>query len=375
MDKWESFRAQFPVCDEYVYLNHAAVSPLPLAAKLKMDQYLKERTEHGAANYPDVIWQLLINGRKLGAQLLHTNPDQIFFVRSTSQGLGVAATGIPFAAGDNLVLVEKEFPANLRPWMPLKRRGVDLRMVPQKEGRVLIEDLAAAIDDRTRAVSLSFVQFLSGFRADCAAVGELCRKHDALFVVDAIQGIGAFDLDVEACKVDFISACSHKWLLGPEGAGLGYASPRALERIVPALEGWLAVENPFDFFDLEQPLKSTAARYEEGAYNSVGLAGMLGSLELLLSIGIDQLSERIIGLSDYVVEGLQERGWQVHSPRETKAEKSGIVLASKEGVDSEELGKKLKAEKIELSLRAGALRIAPHGYNTTQDLDRLLAVL
>jgi len=185
MDKWESFRGQFPVCDQYVYLNHAAVSPLPLAAKQKMDQYLKERTEHGAAHYPDVIWEMLTNGRKLGAQLLNTNPEHIFFVRSTSQGLGIAATGIPFEAGDNLVLVEKEFPANLRPWMPLKRRGVDLRLVPQKEGRVLIDDLAAAMDDRTRAVSLSFVQFLSGFRADCASVGELCRKHDALFVVDA----------------------------------------------------------------------------------------------------------------------------------------------------------------------------------------------
>jgi cysteine desulfurase/selenocysteine lyase len=374
-ERWESLRAQFPVVERLAYFDHAAVSPLPLRASEHIGRYLDELTRYGASNYPGEPFATLSRARALGAQLIGTRPEQVFIVRSTTQGLGIAATGLPVRPGDNVVLVEREFPANIRPWLPLRRRGVEVRFVPQRRGRVLLDDLAARVDDRTRAVSVSHVQFLSGFRIDVGAVAEICRRHDALFVLDAIQGLGAFPLDVEAQGVDFLAADAHKWLLGPEGVGLGYAAPRAVERIEPALEGWLAVRDPFDFFDVEQPLKETAERYEEGAYNLAGIHGMVGSLELILEAGVGAIMERVLQLTDIVVDRLAARGWELLSPREVPAERSGIVLAAHAGVDFTTLRGRLRERGIVVSVRGGAMRVAPHAYNTAAEIDRLLAEL
>ena len=375
-DPLKELRDQFEVTDHHIYLNHAAVSPLPRRCRELMTGYLDELGRHGAAHYPDPILGPLARVRRLGARLLGgADPEHVFIVRSTTQGLSLAATGIPVKEGDNVVLVEREFPANLRPWLPLRSKGVEVRLVPQRGGRVLLDDLAAAADDRTVALSVSFVQFLSGFRLDPAPVAELCRRHDALFVLDAIQGLGAFPLDVEAAGVDLLSADAHKWMLGPEGVGLGYASARALERIQPAVEGWLAVERPFDFFDLDQPLKAGGGRFEEGAYNVAGVNGFRGCLELILEAGVDTISEQILGLTDRLAEGLKGLGWSVLSPRETRGGCSGIVLTTREGIDFETLPEKLDQRGIVASARGGALRLSPHGYNTVEEIERVLEVL
>lgn len=373
-----AMRAELAVTAGYAYLNHAAVSPLPCRSRRRIEEYLDELTRHGAARYPGSVFATLERVRALGATLLATRPEQVFIVRSTTQGIGIAATGIPFAEGENVVLVEREFPANLRPWLPLRRRGVEVRLVPQREGRVLLEDLEGAVDARTRALSVSFVQFLSGFRIELGAVAERLRRRspDALLVVDAIQGLGVFPVEVEACGVDFLSADAHKWLLGPEGVGLGYASARALERIEPALEGWLAVEDPFDFFDLAQPLKASAARFEEGAYNLAGLHGLLGSLELLAEVGQRAVEARVLALGDHLCARLVEIGWRVRSPRATVGERSGIVLADREApLALGRLRDRLREARVEVSIRDGAVRASPHAYNTEEDLERLITLL
>ena len=375
MDPWSILRQQFPVTGQLIYLNHAAVSPLPLRSKDLMARYLDELTHRGATGYPGFAFGILERARRLAAHLIGTRPDRIFVVRSTTQGLGVVATGLRVREGDNIVLVQREFPANVRPWLPLRRRGVEVRLVPQQDGRVLLDRLARAVDARTAAVSVSFVQFLSGFRIDVGAVAQLCREHDALCVIDAIQGLGVFPLDVEALGVDFLAADAHKWLLGPEGVGIGYVSPRAQQRIEQALEGWFSLEEPFDFFNVEQPLKQSAARYEEGAYNVAGLHGMVGSLELLLEAGPDELARRILLLTDRLCEGLRSIGWSVLSPRETEAEKSGIVLCTRAGEDFGTLRQRLEQAGIAVSIRDGKLRIAPHGYNTPEEIDRVVEVL
>jgi len=375
VDRWETLRQQFPVVEELAYLDHAAVAPLPLRARERMEQYLDELVRRGAFSYPGGPFATLAQARAAGARLLGTRPEHVFIVRSTTQGLGIAATGIPVRPGDNIVLVDREFPANIRPWLPLRRRGVEVRFVPQRQGRVLLDDLAERVDDRTRAVSVSFVQFLSGFRIDVGAVAEICRRRDALFVLDAIQGLGVFPVDVESSGVDFLAADAHKWLLGPEGVGLGYAAPRALERIEPALEGWLSVRDPFDFFDVEQPLKPTADRFEEGAYNLAGIHGMLGSLELILDAGVEAIGRRVLELTDALAERLVSRGWQILSPRAVEGERSGIVLATRDGVDFSALRRRLREQGIVVSMRGGGMRVAPHAYNTIEEIERLLAAL
>lgn len=375
MDRWQAMRQLFPVTEQLVYLDHAAVAPLPRPCREGFETYLDELSRNGVLRYPDVPLNALARSRELGATLLGTDPERIFVVRSTTQGIGLVASGFPFVEGDNVVLVEREFPANIRPWLPLRRRGVDVRLVPQRDGRVLLDELEAAVDARTRVLSISFVQFLSGFRVDLGAVAEICRRNGALFVVDAIQGLGAMPLDVEVSGVDFLSADAHKWMLGPEGVGLGYCSPRALDIIEPAVEGWLSVQTPFDLFDMEQPLRDTPARFEEGAYNTAGIHGMNGSLELLLEQGVDAMSARILGLTDGLCEQLSSAGWTVLSPRQTEGEKSGIVLATREGVDFETLELRLAAAGVVVSVRGGALRVAPHAYNHEGDLERLVAEL
>jgi len=164
-------------------------------------------------------------------------------------------------------------------------------------------------------------------------------------------------------------------MLGPEGVGLGYASSRALDRIDQSLEGWFSVRDPFDFFDLEQPLRDTAARYEDGAYNVAGLHGMVGSLELLLGVGVVNISRRILELTDHLAQGLQRKEWLVHSPRDVEHERSGIVLTGREGIDVPALRQRLAERKVVVSVRGGALRIAPHAYNTVEEIDTLLEIL
>ncbi len=378
MSQWARVRSEFEVVERLRYFNHAGVSPLPRCCAAGMQQYIGRLSRHGAVHHIAAVTALLADCREAGAALLETRPERVFFVRSTTQGLGVVATGLDLGPGDNVVLVQHEFPANLRPWLPLRRRGVEVRMVPQREGRVLPADLAAATDANTAVISISFVQFLSGFRADLAAVAELARANDALCVVDAIQGLGAFPLPVESLGVDFVSADAHKWMLGPEGVGLGYCSERAQERIVPALQGWLAVERPFDFFDLDQPLKRSAARFEEGAYNLAGLRGMLASLRLLLSVGAGKAGKRILELTDHLCAGLARIGWVVCSPRDHDAEKSGVVLCeppAAAGLDPAALVAGLQSEGCVVAQRGSGLRVSPHIYNTRQELDELLELL
>ncbi len=375
MTDWQSLRRQFPVAEQHIYMNHAAVAPLPQPCVEGMQAYLHELASHGAASYPAPIANVLSDLRALGAQLLGTTPSQVFVVRSTTQGLGLCVTGLPWKPGDNVVLADQEFPANVRPWMPLARKGVEVRRVPQRQGRIDLQDLRERVDGRTRVVSLSFVQFLSGFRLDLEAVASLCKQHDALFVVDGIQGVGVFPIDVEKQGVDFLSADGHKWMLGPEGVGLGYASPRALDRMAPAVEGWLSVERPFDFFDLEQPLKKTAARFEEGAHNVAGLYGLVGSLRLLRTYGTDAVAHRVLELTDLLTDGLRVRGWDVLSPRDCPGEKSGIVLCKRPGMSPDRLERRLSEARVVASIRGGALRLSPHAYNTPYEVSEVLEVL
>ncbi len=374
-DRWQALRAEFPSAERWTYLAHAAVSPLPLRCQQGMQAYLDELVAHGGVHYPQVPLAAARRARQLGAQLMGCPLEGVFFVTSTSQGVGVAATGISCGPGDNVVLVDREFPSNLRPWLHLRKRGVELRFVPQRDSRVLADDLAAAVDHRTAAVSVSFVQFLSGFRLDLAPVAEICRRHDALFVLDAIQGLGVFPVQAQAMGVDLLAADAHKWLLGPEGVGLGYASPRAMERLEPVVQGWLSVRRPFDVFALDQPLMPDARRFQPGSPNQAGIHGMAGSLELLAEIGPEVMAQRLILLTDHLAEGLQQAGWSVLSPRVHDGEKSGIILCTHPAVDFATLSAWLEEHGVVSSVRGGALRLSPHGYTTIDELDRVVALL
>jgi selenocysteine lyase/cysteine desulfurase len=234
-------RALFPITQRAIYLNHAAVSPLPVPTIAAIESHLKDVQDNGSLNYQN--WIAVKNqARGLLADLLGARPDQIAFMRNTSDSLSTVANGLRWQRGDNIVTFKREFPANIYPWLRLQTEfGVEVRMCAEREGRVEFDELANMVNSRTRVIAISHVQYASGFRSNLERLGRLAREHDALLVVDVIQSLGVLPLNVEAELIDVAAGASHKWLLAPEGVGYLYLSDRARERIVPTLVGWVSV--------------------------------------------------------------------------------------------------------------------------------------
>jgi selenocysteine lyase/cysteine desulfurase len=241
----ESYRKEFPITKNYIYLDHSGVAPASLRVKNAIERFLAESAEGGAFHYPK--WAQRVNEiRSACARLINAAPDEIAFVKSTSHGLSIVAEGFDWKPGDNVLIYEKEFPSNIYPWLNLKRKGVEVRAIPSREDSLEFRDIERLIDPRTRLLSISSVQFANGFRIDLKRVGELCEQKSVLLCVDAIQSLGVIPMDVEAFHIDFLSADAHKWLLGPEGIGIFYCRRGLAERLSPPLIGWRCVQNELD---------------------------------------------------------------------------------------------------------------------------------
>ncbi len=248
----DQLRALFPITERAIYLNHAAVSPPPIPTIEAVQSQLRDVAENGSLNYRSWI-AVKEQARKLAAEMIGARPEQIAFMRNTSDGLSTVANGLRWSPGDNLVTFRKEFPSNIYPWLRLRDAfGVEVRMCEERDGRIDLDELISLIDSKTRVVAISQVQYASGFRADLERIGRAARAHDALLVVDVIQAMGVIPTDVEAELIDVAAGAGHKWLLTPEGVGLLYLSDRARERLEPTLVGWISVPNPEDYDNFEQ---------------------------------------------------------------------------------------------------------------------------
>jgi cysteine desulfurase/selenocysteine lyase len=370
---WTRFRTEFPVTQRWAYFDHAAVAPLSGPAQRALVAWAADLTDNGDIHDSD--WRRRVEEvRRLAGWLLNCDPLDLAFVKNTSEGIGIVAEGLPWQPGDNVVVAADEYPANIYPWMNLARRGVELRRVPSREnGRIALDDLRAALDGRTRLLSLSHVEFATGFRNDLDAVGALCREHGILFFVDAIQGLGVLPLDLSRTPIDFLAADGHKWLLAPEGAGLFYIRRELVERLHPIGVGWHSVVGAMDFSRIDFRLKPHAGRWESGTLNMGGIMALGASLELLLDAGIDAIAARVLELTDYLCAQAAVAGLSVFSSRRP-AERSGIVSLSVPG-DLGILVRRCRDAGIVINQRGGRLRIAPHAYNTPEEVDRLIATL
>jgi cysteine desulfurase/selenocysteine lyase len=368
---WEEFRRQIPAANEWAYFDHAAVAPIPNAAAEAMIRWAREAAEFGGAQW--LKWKGARESlRASAARLVGAEIDEIALVRSTTEGINLVAEGFPWQPGDNVVTLADEFPSNLYPWMNQARRGVETRRVETDDGRVDLNRLAEACDGRTRIVSISWIGYASGWRNDLDAVAEIAHRCGALFFLDAIQGLGAFPLDARHTPIDFLAADGHKWLLGPEGAGLFYIRREHLERIHPIGVGWNSVAQASDFSHIELKFKDSAARFEGGSSNMVGFAGLGASLELLMSLDIAAVGERILEITDLACRRLVEEGATIASHRDDRDRSSGIVLFAWPGRDPQSVRRQLLDRKILLSCRAGKLRISPHAYCNESDIERLV---
>jgi len=371
-ERFEHYRREFPVTEKYVYLDHAGVAPLSLRVKTAIELFLKEATEGGAFHYPKWAEQVAAT-RQACARLINAAPDEIAFVKSTSHGLSLVANGLDWKPGDNVLVYEKEFPSNLYPWLNLKTRGVEVRTIPSRDNRILIEDIEKLIDARTRLLAISSVQFVNGFRVDLKRLGEICRENKVLLCVDAIQSLGLLPMDVKEFNIDFLSADAHKWLLGPEGIGIFYCRKDLAEKLAPPLLGWKSVRNEFAFEHTNLVLKTDALRFEEGSQNLMGILGLGAAIELLAEAGIEKIENNVLCLGDVIIREAEARGFVVLTPKDRAARGGNITFCG--SFDPAKVRDTLRGRGILVNVRGGGLRVSPHFYNNETDINKLFAAI
>jgi cysteine desulfurase/selenocysteine lyase len=363
---WEAFRDQFPVTEKLVYLNHAGVAPLSKAAADAMKHLAEDAWRFGSYHYDQ--WLETYEGVRTGAaRLIGAGRDEIAIVKNTSEGIATVAMGLDWRPGDKVVGFLEEFPANFFPWKRLESKGIRVEWLSIADP---LEKVEAACRG-ARLLTVSFVQYLSGCRSDLATLGEICRRQGCLFLVDAIQGLGAFPLDVRKARIHALAADGHKWLLGPEGCGILYIQKDLQDAVEPVEFGWTNVLHYNDYASRDMTLRPDAGRYECGTLNTIGCYGLRAAIEFLLSIGVERIAREVQARGDQVTEGVTAKGYQVLGNR-TPANGAGIVSFRKQGVDSRAVVSRLRDQGIIAAPRQGWIRASPHFYISPQDIGKLL---
>jgi len=365
----ERYADEFPVRQHLIYLNHAAVAPLCKPAADAMRGLLDDAGQYGSLHYDQ--WEAAYDGvRAAAARLIGAAPAEIALVKNTSEGISTIATGLDWRSGDRIVGFREEFPSNLYPWKLLADRGVAVDWLSVTDSLDRIDEACRG----ARLLAISFVQFLTGYRAPINEIGEICRRHNCFYFVDAIQGLGAFPLDVRKAHIDALAADGHKWLLASEGCGILYLNSERLSEVKPVEFGWTNVAGYNDYASRDMSLRSDAGRYECGTLNTVGCFGLRASLEFLLEVGVERIAPAVQNLGDRIAGGVQAKGYELIGPR-TPATGAGIVTFRKPGTNEREIVRRLKSEKITAAPRAGWVRTSPHFYITESDIDKMIEVL
>ncbi len=376
----EAFRREsFPACRDRIFMAHAAVTAIPQVAISAMDEF-NRASSTGELDYSKVLLKDMDEVRVSAARLIQSSPDEIALLGPTSLGLSLVANGISWNEGDEIITYLDDYPANVYPWKFLERKGVKVvYLQPSETGAITPELVEAAMTPKTRLLALASNNFLTGFRLDTEANGVLACKHGALFCLDAIQTCGAFE--TLAKDVDFMSADSHKWMLGPMTAGVVYVDENRFEELEPSLLGAWNVKSPNFIAQDAVEFEPGGRRYEPGVLNSQGLVGMKASLDMLNGIGISTVESRLLELKAAICEGLESMNFKVVGPQ-TGINASGITSftdpANPKGIEA--LYPALLEKDIVLSFRhdrAGVpyLRFSPHFYNTHAEIKAVMEAI
>jgi len=374
---WAQFRDQMPITKKWAYFDNGAVAPLSAPARDAMSDWARTAADDG-----DTIWLEWLGGaertRQAAASLLNATTGEIALVPNTTAGISLVAEGFRWNEGDNVVIPANEFPSNAYPWLNLSSRGVETRRVSSDGAAVSLDRLAEACDERTRILAVSWVGYATGWRIDVSELVRMAHDRGVLVMLDAIQGLGLFPLDVRQTGVDFVAADGHKWMLGPEGAGILYLRQEHLANLRPLCVGWNSVVHAGDYSKIELRLRDAASRYEGGSNNMAGLLGLGASLELLASLGLSAdaspLAQRVAQITELACDRLETIGARIVSSRDEE-HRSGIVAFDLPGRDLAAERKCCLEAGVVLSCRGGNLRISPHAYVNEEDVDRLIEVL
>jgi len=369
-------RSKFPVARDKIFLAHAGVCPLPSRVAEAVAECARQGT---LGDQEAFVLHRLNDARKLGAQLLNCQPEEVALVGPTSLALSFVAAGLNFRKHDNILIYHDDYPSNVYPWMALAERSVEVRLLNTRGlGVIRPQDVMGQVDENTRLVALASCHFVSGYRIEIQAIGKFLRDRGILFCLDAIQTLGAFPTTVE--HVDFLAADAHKWLLGPCGAGLLYVRREIQEKLNPPVYGWHNVRCPNFVAQEHIVFRSGAAKYEAGTHNLLGLAGLIAAMELTLETGVENIAAELLRKRAWLVPALQAKGFTVLNAEAKKENASGIISFHQPGKDLAPLHQKLADAGVVASLRTDRqgqnyLRFSPHFYNTDAELQRTLELL
>jgi selenocysteine lyase/cysteine desulfurase len=364
-----SFRSLFPVTKNLVYFNHAAVGPLSTRAAEAMEGHARDQRDFGALHWRD--WYAEHRAvRESAAKLIGAKPEEIAIIKNTSEGLSFIAGGMRWKEGDNVVTTALEFPSNWTPWKRLEARGVECRVAETSA----VEHIEPLLDARTRLVTVSSVAFHNGFTADLEVLGDLCASRNVRFCVDAIQSVGVLPTDVRAARIDFLAADGHKWICGPEGAGILYVAQERLDELDPIEDGWTNIDRQGKFILSPIGLQPDARRFEAGSLNTNGIYGLRTAIDLLLEIGIHTIADSALRIATRLANELDRIGWRVDAQHPVR---STIIGAIPPNVEKSLLWwhRKIEEQGIVSAPREGLLRFSPHFYNDDAEVDRVIDAL
>lgn len=365
--KW---RDEFPFClKENYYLNHAAISPLPARTIKAVEKSLSNRTDAPVESF-EKDDEAIEQTRSLAARLINApSPDDITFISNTTHGLNIIANGFPFEKGDEILLHPMEFPTNVYPWLNLKDQGVNVRFMADENGTVSIENLLKHLSPKTKMVALSMVQFISGYLADIKEICRICHGRGIYVVVDGIQAAGCVPIDVQESGVDALCAGGHKWLMSPQGTGFLYMTPEFRDMLTLAQAGWLSVEEPWDFFNRNQKIKTCGRKFENGMPNVPGLYGLGASLSLILEAGPAGMFKHISSLGDILAEGLTRHGFTLYTDISNECRSGITTFRLPDRINPDAFLNRLFSVNVFISVRDGYIRFSPHFYNTVSDIE------
>ena len=366
---------EFPLTDELIYLNHAAVAPWPKRTSAAVIKFAEQNTRYGSHFYLDWLNKETELRVQLQALLNAPSSDDIALVKNTSEALSFVAYGLEWQSGDNIVSSNEEFPSNRLPWESLASQGVEFRQADLHGADSPEDALFALVDSNTRLLTISSIQFASGLRMDLEKIGAFCKQRGILFCIDAIQSIGAVRFDVQACQADFVMADGHKWMFGPEGLGVFYTTPEARDKLRLTQFGWHMMKDTHNYENQPWEAHPSARRFECGSPNMLGIHALSASLSLLLETGMDVVESLVLEKSDYLKAEIDKNGQLILlSPRHA-ALKSGIVVFKHRTVANEVLYKYLQDNGVVCAMRGGGIRFSPHFYNTTGEMDKALGLI
>ncbi len=369
----DEIRELFPyIKTGMIYFNHAAVAPINSKVIEEINHYLFQRSVTNIDNH-EIMMKKTAEAKIKLAELLKTDAHRIAFMDNTSNGINVLAQGLKWKSGDRIILNDVEFPSNIYPFMNLKSQGVEIDLVKSKNGIVTAEEILSAVTDKTRLVSVSHVQFVSGYRIDLEKIGNVCREKKIIFSVDAIQSVGAVEMDVEKYKIDFLSCGTQKWLLGLMGLAFIYVSEELQNHLSPKYVGWASVENAWDLLNYDLVLKKNADVFQNGTVSLIAIHGLLASLELFASFGNERKNKIILDNSEYLINELKKNNLNPVLQNQSQEKLSAIVTIKSD--EAKDLLMKLTNANVRASLREGMLRLSPNFYTMKDEIDKVVEIL